>query len=233
MVREDEELGLNGTKEAEEPSLPTPSTSRSASPDLDPTPGATTPPAVDPYERISSLASDLASFKVASTDVGADSDDDEPKTKRKGKKGKTAQASEPKSKSGAGLDEDDGLLDAVGMRKKGRRGKGQARTPSEFDGSLTPQTNLDDDESVAADADLDLPAPKKSRRAKGKGKSSGTATPSSEVVDPVEEKELSDGEEMSKKDRRRAKEASKKAQGAVPVNDELVQCFLPSAQVYY
>ncbi|KAI5481320.1 zinc finger, C2H2-type domain containing protein, DnaJ Family [Pseudohyphozyma bogoriensis] len=234
MRLEDEELGLNADPlDDDEPSpLPTASTSRSTSP-------APSDPDAD-EEVIKNLAKDLSSFKVdqshspAADDQDEESDSPQP-TSRKAKtkaKGKKAKAGLEERFGAESRDAEEALfLNAVGMKRRGKRGKGKARGFDEDD--FAPPTLTPKDEG-AEEAEEDFGGQmkaKKSRRAKGKGKGSGASTPVPEeeggeegdaerAGTPLKTVENAAGEdedaevEMSKKDKRRAKEAAKKAQAA-------------------
>lgn len=229
MQLEDEELGLNSHATANAPSpLPTASTSRSPSP---------TPPDAD---TAADLARDLALFKVSSpADSAAEEEEDD--TELSAEEEEVELVSQPKSKKGKRrkgpqstfvslappsdeeVEEDE--FANLGIARKGRKGKAKGKAKS---GSTSPAA-MEGEEPVAGEVVEELPEleqkGKKSRRAKGKGKTpatSGTATPAAAEEGNEEEKgdapEGIEEEEMSKKDRRRLREAAKMAAGP----DELV-----------
>lgn len=234
MQLDDEQLGLN----SHEPSPPPTASSRSASP----TP-STSSQLDDPLSSDESFVSDVArgvaSFGISTID---DEEENLPTPKRAGKR-RQAKSSliVPEEEE----EEEEDPFAAIGIAKKSRRAKGKGKGGNS--GTATPEVtkvvvpveeDVEEREGAVEQEEEKMPAAKKSRRAKGKGKStpaSGAATPL-EVVEGVtadgeagERKKKvvfeageSDGNgEMSKKDRRKAKEAARK--GAGP--DELVSLF--------
>lgn len=232
MQLDDEQLGLNSHEPSPPPTAsssrstsPTPSTSSQLS-----VPDDSAEPPLSDEELVADLARGLSSFSVV------EEEEDLPTPKRAGKR---RQAKVPLA---APVEEDEeDPFGAIGIAKKGRRAKGKGKGGNS--GTATPEVPKAavveegvEEEGGVAEEEEKMPAAKKSRRAKGKGKSapaSGAATPL-EVVEGVtadgeggegKKKVLvevgeSDGEgEMSKKDRRKAKEAARK--GAGP--DELVR----------
>lgn len=117
---------------------------------------------------------------------------------------------------------------ALGMTKKGKKAKAKAKQKASRSGKETPvslEAEVEDQELapglITLEVDASMPVTKKSRRAK---KQPGGSLPlASETVTekPTEGQVESETKEMSKKDKRRAKEAAKTNDG---VDDEFVSC---------
>lgn len=253
MKLEDEELDLSAapaTLDADHAPSPPPTASSSRSNSPTPSEASSHHSSTSPEMQealVKDLARNLADVQLPDAAVVAAVDkDDAPapgKKKTRGGKSRNAGISTPDE-----VDEDE-LAGVIGMARKSRRAKGKGKGGS---GVATPvePTPAGDDE--AEDLDDGLGKAKKSRRAKGKGKGSGTSTPLPVDVDvPVDTPKSSaadaetppaptstsvpvakkpddqsddDTAEMSKKDKRRAKEAAKKLEAAAGFG-ELVRFF--------
>ncbi|KDE07297.1 hypothetical protein MVLG_02517 [Microbotryum lychnidis-dioicae p1A1 Lamole] len=222
MQEEDEALGLGRAEEAgqenvgEEEDLdddegedgdspPIASTSRSPSP-------------------TSSLAEDVAAFNLASTnDPEADGEVPLPTKTKKKKRRKVATAT---SMDEIILDEPD--LDTLGIAKKSKKGKKKGQSGISTPFQMDAVSDLEEYEALGKQVkEVLLPSGGKTqegRRGRGKGKEakgSGSSTPAegggmstpTESRGAKEDLELAMAEEaeMSKKDKRRLKEAAKKA----------------------
>lgn len=225
MHLEDEELDLSNQADPHEPSPPpTASSSRAVSPTPSETLSAhstSPPPPTEQESLVKDLARGLSDFKVAHPE-----NDDEPAAARaagpgkksRGTKGKKAKAG-PQERFGVEAQEqraEDEVFEAVGKVKKSRRAKGKGKAS----GTGTP---------VPEGGEV------------GEEREEGTSTPVSKASTPVpkastpipkagsqKEKEGDEsddglGAEMSKKDRRRAKEAAKKleSEAGLNLNDDL------------
>lgn len=242
MQLEDEELGLGDA--TSDPEQPLASTSRSPSP----SPSATSEQrASDLAKDLAGFK--VTSTNPVDAQEQENEEDEEEELSQQGKKKKGGKRRKAQPTFEALPTDDEAPEDDfahLGMAKKGRKGKGKGRsgaaTPLEVDEPTTePVAAVEEEEALPASGG------KKSRRAKGKGKASGTATPLS--VGEEDDASLAtpklaegDGEEgtkstktdaraavvegideseMSKKDRRRLKEAARKAGAAG--DDELVR----------
>ncbi|GAA6059680.1 hypothetical protein JCM10212_000067 [Sporobolomyces blumeae] len=218
MQAEDALLGLDET----EPPAPLASTSRPASPSLD--------PSSDPVE----LAKQLADFDVdAGEDLGSDDDEEDElasmqnvKRSKKAKKSKKVMSSVPVSDDDERLGQDDDDLEAPGMVKKGRKkAKGKKGVNpfgldvTEDDSAIgtfgkesnTMLASLDSDDEGGGGSGRRGKKGKKGKRAgaKGTGWTSTPTTPNVERATAVEE-----GESVQAVEGRQAK-------GSTPIEDGL------------
>lgn len=222
MQAEDEELGLGTATVPADETAPVASTSRSPSPE---------PAAASAHDTDAQLAASLhaglagldgAPPSASGSDHSATESEAELVRPKKGKKGGTA-VKKNQPPPGAVFDSDEEEA-ALAARRKGKRG-GRTAGPTPLD-----EVELDGDGGREEDLGGMGGKGKKGRRAKGKGSAkptpvaSGAATP----VPPVGEGEAGEGAEegadaeagvqpepeMSKKDKRRVKEAAKKAAAA-------------------
>lgn len=237
MQLEDEELGLGGVDASDEPS-PRPKTSitRSPSPELE----------SGDALHAKDLAKDLAGIKLdvagRSLEEQLEQSDEEElvSTRAKGKKNKRRKVAQPMALD---PDSDDSDFSGLGIARKGRKAKAKGR--SGVATPLEPESDQDFASSPAAEPAEDVepveaallqPKGKKGRRAKNKGKDglsnggSGAQTPTGEGQTPASGPEAATKmsgngvpeEEMSKRDRRKLREAAKLAEGP----EELVSASL-------
>ena len=238
MVLENEALGLDQPTELKpfSTTIPSPSSpSPSASPEksLHPT---------SPEETINNLAHDLSNYsidpEILSDDPVSEKEEESEREELITNQGKSKRKKN-KSRVVPLESESEEEYEASRMVKKGKRGKSALKKSSNLISEELlplPLPNGDEEEKEGEMEEMPIPA-KKSRRAKrGKGigispSVSGTSTPvledeslSTTIATPVEggTTEGNDGREMSKKDKRRAKEAAKSG-----VIDELVRLAPP------
>ena len=223
MQAEDEELGLGAaTSAAATPRIA--STSRSPSP---------APSAADAHDTDAQLAASLNAgldgldgAAASSSDHSAtESEEEEVVRPKKGKKGKAVKRNQPPPGAVFESDQEEAALAA---RRKGKRG-GRGAGPTPLDVLV-----VDGEEEGEEDLGGMVSKGKKGRRAKGKGSVKGTPAGSG-VATPMPPAEGEDGgeqaeggavadeaipavAEMSKKEKRRAKEAAKKLAAANGAN---------------
>ncbi|KAK4048685.1 hypothetical protein OIV83_004655 [Microbotryomycetes sp. JL201] len=202
MQLEDEALGLGGDS-----GQPTASTSRSPSPD----------PIGADNERASQLARDLEGATLDLTEGALEEDDDANfatgTKKAKSKKAKRRKAGQELAQE---LEHDGATSDgfeALGMAKKFRRGKNRGRS-----GLSTPLDPRDEDDSAAADDPAVLSAKIDQRDQQALIDSESAPT----LVDVSRDASVAGDlvPELSKRDKRRLREAAKKQQAASATMDE-------------
>ena len=246
MVLENEALGLDQPEELKPFSRTSP-----PSPSTPPSPPSSSSPSPPPSEIVNNLANDLGNFIIdpeitsEDEDNAVESEQEEEEEEELLTRNKGSKRNKKKSKPAATMDvnSEEEEYEAIGMVKKSKRGKSAVKKSS----ILIPSDDVDDTATEPAldvgskleeeeEDGMPLPA-KKSRRAK-KGKLStaspsisGSTTPAldMDVLSPIGltsadggGMEGDDGREMSKKDKRRAKEAAKSG-----IVDELVRLSCP------
>ncbi|KAK4705017.1 hypothetical protein P7C70_g1188, partial [Phenoliferia sp. Uapishka_3] len=244
MHEEDEELNLSRDPDAVDEHTPSPpptaSSSRSSSPtpsDDASQPSHSTPPSQEHEELVKDLARNLATVQLPSAEEVGEA----PTSGKRKTRGGKVDIQTPVPTSVEDEAGDDDMSEVVGMARKSRRVKGKGKSGS---GVATPvEVPASEPQEDAEEMDESLGKVKKSRRAKGKGKASGTSTPVPVTNDAQDELDVAsttrpdaaentpakkepqedDGTlEMSKKDKRRAKEAARKLEDATGPGD-LVQ----------
>ncbi|KAK4054039.1 hypothetical protein OIO90_003684 [Microbotryomycetes sp. JL221] len=211
MQLEDEALGLGAEEQ------PVASTSRSPSPSIFATPDE---------DMATDLARDLESVRLSSTNGGAIADEDEAfnqlSKKAKGKRAKRKKAGQDLVQELENDSEEASLngLETLGMARKGRRGKNRGRS-----GISTP-LDLDDDENVGSSLNG-------TDRRVGNGKKKTQNGAAQSELPQLEDDHQSDsldasrdasvagdaGSELSKRDKRRLREAAKKEAAAGKTNE--------------
>ncbi|KAM0789908.1 hypothetical protein ACM66B_006749 [Microbotryomycetes sp. NB124-2] len=211
MQLEDESLGLGAASEQ-----PTASTSRSHSPVLQ--------TAAD-NEQAAQLARDLEGVKLQSGERAAQEDDDGFATSSKKSRGKKAKRRKAGQEIARELEKDDTSaddLEAAGMARRGRRGKNRGRS-----GLATP-LELDDGEDVSSG--LNFQAASQDANGRQYPTRVDRDTGDENAVDSVDASRDASvaGDatpELSKRDKRRLREAAKKQQAATSLaGAKSIQC---------